>query len=132
MQYAMPKLAEEAYNVAGHFIGKIESVEDGLRTLRDISVGGTAMGALQRTIIDRTLSLLPGDEHAVPPQPTMTNNTIRGNDLPITPGNFTLGSASSNVKVSSNVVVKPKRSGRPRTPSAKAKEYVHHLTLKFE
>lgn len=52
----MTAMARDAYTAAGSVMRTIQSVDDGLRVLRD-TTNATATGVLQRTIIDKLLAL---------------------------------------------------------------------------
>ena len=58
-QYALPKLAEDAYAAVGTVLAQIRTPEVALHVLRDLAAKDTVAGVLQRTLTDRVLSLLP-------------------------------------------------------------------------
>jgi hypothetical protein len=95
MQYGISKLGDNAYSAVGDVLGHITSAEVGLYVMRDLTDKDTGAGALQRTIIDRVLSLLPR-EHAPTAfmkrkhEPSAHEITGDGEDGNPSPGNFSV------------------------------------------
>lgn len=116
LQYEIPKLADDAYATVGRVLGQISTPEVGMRVLRDITDKESTAGALQRTLIDRMLALLPKDA----PTSNGTNKRKRESI-----SDRMLQSMPSEDHYS-QVITVPKRSERAKTPTAKAKEYVSH------
>ena len=119
-QYEIPRLADAAYARVGHVIRQITSVQNGLRVLRELSDEKNAIGALQRTLIARLLSLLTDeDERAASPE-RKTRKRSRSNDADGSTANE--ADPAETEKQYPDVVRVPKRSERPKKPTDKVKE----------
>ena len=119
-QYEIPKLADDAYATAGKVLSQITTAEVGLHVLRDLSDKQSAKGALQRTIIDRLLTLIPRDVS----MRGAGNKRRREEDAATPSATAPAGEHYPNV-----IRVPLKKSGRAKTPTLKAKEYVRSHSI---
>lgn len=110
-------MANDAHAMVGRAIRLITTTEDGLRVLRETSVF-TATGALQRTIIDRALDLLPKDECAPSPQNRGTKRGP-GANAGASSVDFDKEDSDGPLEAYPKVIKIPKRSGRPPKPTEK-------------
>ena len=120
IKYEIPKLADAAYSKVGNVIGHVTNAEAGLRILRDLTNDRSTEGALQRTVIDQTLSLIK--EAPIP--------RIVVNEQKLENGDDEEASATAGTEQEYPDVIRvPKKSGRPKKPTekVKVKEYVSSI-----
>ncbi|KAK3680551.1 hypothetical protein LTR37_021177 [Vermiconidia calcicola] len=122
-KYEIPKLADAAYSKVGNVIGHVTNAEAGLRILRDLTNDRSTEGALQRTVIDRILSLIK--EAPIP--------RIVVNEQKLENGDEEEASATAGAEQEYPDIIRvPKKSGRPKKPTekVKVKEYAStHTSL---
>ena len=125
MKYEIPKLTDDAYAAVGQVIRQISSVEGGLRVLRNLCTEDTTTGVLQRTVIDRALSLLPEPverDTCLPLDKRSSNERKLKNDNVGTEATSATATRDSTKTDYPDVIKVPQRSRRPKKLSEKAKD----------